>query len=107
MAANWWLSWARSWAMMHSDLWTRAEGKKKRSSMKSMEVSKDSKRSCTWHAGELVNQGRAWGRPRDNECLTEIQLAVENVVTQEMKLAILSWERMNTSTSDGVGANDC
>lgn len=80
---------------------------KKRSLMKSMEVSKDSKRSCTWHEVELVNQVPELGQLRDNECSTEIQLAVENVVTEEMKLAILSWERRNISTYDGVGVDGC
>jgi hypothetical protein len=80
--------------------------KMKKRLMKSMEVSKDSKRSCTWHEVGLVNQVRELGRLTDNE-LTEIQLAAENVVTEEMKLAILSWERRNISKCDDAGVNDC
>lgn len=72
---------------------------------KSMEVSKDSKHSCTWHGDGLEDRVRVWGLRGDNECSTEILLAVENVVLEEMKLAILSWERRNISRSDGVGAN--
>lgn len=96
-------------AMTHNDLrtWAVVVRRRKKSSMKSMEVSKDSKRSCTSHEVVLVNQVRVSGRPTDNECLTEIQLAVENAVTKEMKLAILSWERRNISTCDGARVNDC
>lgn len=86
---------------MHNDL---MKGER-RMSTKSMVVSKDSKHSCTWHGDELEDRVRVWGQRGDNECLTEILLAVENVVMEEMKLAILSWERRNISKSDGVGVN--
>lgn len=100
---------ARFLAMMHNDLrtWAVVVRMMMMSSMKSMEVSKDSKHSCTLHEVELVNQVRVSGRRADNECRPEIQLAAENVVTEEMKLAILSWERRNISTCDGAGVNDC
>lgn len=90
------------WVKMHNELTIGAE----RMSMKSMEVSKDSKRSCTWHGDALEDRERGLGRREDNECLTEIQLAVENVESEEMKLAILSWERRSISTTcDGEGVN--
>jgi hypothetical protein len=74
--------------------------------MKSMGVAKDSKRSCTSHEDELEGRGRVWGRRGDNECLTEIQLAAVSAVMEEMKLAILSWERRNIWKDDGGDAND-
>lgn len=80
---------------------------KTKSLMKSMGVSKDSKHSCTWHEVVPVNQVRELGRLGDNECLTEIQLAAESAATEEMKLAILAWERRSTWMCGGVGANGC
>ena len=80
--------------------------------MSLMVVSMDNMHSCTWHAIELVDLKLMLDRPMDNG-LTErlAAVAVESFAMQEMKLAILSWERTDTLDDENDGddsdENDC
>jgi hypothetical protein len=86
---------------------TRVTLQKRLSMWQSVAVARDSTHSCTSHAGALVNLMLMSDRPVDNVCQTET-LAVVSVAMQEMKLAILLWERKDTlSNGGGVDGDDC
>lgn len=72
------------------------------------QISKDSKRRHTLLVSELEGQEPMLDLRVDNEVLPET-FAAENVGTKEMKLAVLSWERMDIflSHDDANDEDDC